>query len=430
MDQEETLTMNDIPAPGESRTVEKLWTPNFFILWQGQLISVLGDVVYSIALGFWVLAVTGSTALMGTLMAASTLPSVLIAPFAGVIVDRTDRRKLIILMDVIRGATIVLLATAAYTGFISIWMVFVAGIILSVGGAFFSPAVNSAIPDIVPPSKLMGANSMMGVIQSSSNIIGNSVGGFLFQLIGAPFLFLFNGVSFLVSAVINIFIKIPQIKRDTEQHFWADLRDGYKFIWEFRGLRYLLILASVLNFLSAVAITLFLPLFQRTEYLGAARYGVAMAFLTGGMLLAMVITSLLKVPPARRLAAFMISAIAASICFAATALTGSFPVMCAIVFVGGVFMAAINVFINATVQLTVPQDMRGKVFALIAMVASSLAPFGMALGGVLGEYFPLRAVIFTCFVLMIIVFLPFSMLKSFKRFINFDPERETLQDIL
>ena len=442
MAQEESITIFDaLPADkpeaaekpqasGKPQASEKLWTPNFFILWQGQFVSVLGDVVYSIALGFWVLSVTGSTALMGTLMAASTLPSVLISPFAGVIVDRSDRKKLLILMDVIRGATIVFLALAAYKGFIAIWMVFAAGIILGVCGAFFSPAVSSSIPDIVPTSRLMGANSMMGMVQSGSNILGSSAGGFLFQLLGAPFLFLFNGFSFVISAVLNLFIKIPDIKRKTEQHFFADMKDGYKFIWEFRGLRHMLILLSVLNFISSVAIILFLPLFEKTESLGAGRYGLAMAFLTGGMLVAMVLTSVVKVPPSGRLAIFMVSAVLSSISFSVAALTGSFAVMCAIIFVGGFFMATINVFIHSTIQLTVPQEMRGKVFSLVGMVASSLTPFGMALGGVLGEFFPIRAVIFVCFLLVLMIFMPFGLIKSFKRFINFDPDRQTLQDIV
>ena len=426
----DTLPADKPEAPEKPQASEKLWTPNFFILWQGQFVSVLGDVVYSIALGFWVLSVTGSTALMGTLMAASTLPSVLISPFAGVIVDRSDRKKLLILMDVIRGATIVFLALAAYKGFIAIWMVFVAGIILGVCGAFFSPAVSSSIPDIVPTSRLMGANSMMGMVQSGSNILGSSAGGFLFQLLGAPFLFLFNGLSFVISAVLNLFIKIPDIKRKTEQHFFADMKDGYKFIWEFRGLRHMLLLLSVLNFISSVAIILFLPLFEKTESLGAGRYGLAMAFLTGGMLVAMALTSMIKVAPSRRLAIFMFSAILSSICFSVSALTGSFPVMCAIIFVGGFFMATINVFIHSTIQLTVPQEMRGKVFSLVGMVASSLTPFGMALGGVLGEFFPIRAVIFVCFLLVLVIFMPFGFIKSFKRFINFDPDSQTLQDIV
>lgn len=430
MEQEVILNNQDIPALKESKTVEKLWTPNFLILWQGQFVSVLGDVVYSIALGFWVLAVTGSTALMGTLMAASTLPSVLISPFAGVIVDRTDRKKLLILMDIIRGATVVFLAIAAYKGFLGIWMVFVAGIILGVCGAFFSPAVSSSIPDIVPSSRLMGANSMMGIIQSGSNIIGSSAGGFLFQLLGAPFLFLFNGLSFIFSAILNLFIKIPDIKKKTEQHFFADMKDGYKFIWEFRGLRHMLLIISILNFITSVAIILFLPLFQKTESLGAGRYGLGMAFFTGGMLIAMVLTSIIKVAPARRLRIFMFSAIFSSICFSVTALTSSFALMCVVIFVGGFFMATINVFIHSTIQLTVPQDMRGKVFSLVAMVASSLTPFGMALGGVLGEFFPIRSIIFVCFMLVLLAFIPFAFIKSFKRFINFDPDKQTLEEIM
>lgn len=414
----------------ETQPAEKLWTPNFFLLWQGQLVSILGDVIYGIALGFWVLAVTGSTALMGTMMATSTLPAVLVSPFAGVIADRVDRRKLMILTDVIRGAAVVLLAIAVFKGSTGIWMVFAAGIILSVCGAFFSPAVGSTIPDIVPKSQLIGANSMIGIIQSGSNIIGNSAGGFLFQALGAPVMFLFNGVSFIFSAVLNMFLKIPVIERKEKQHFFADMKDGYKFVWRLSGLRNMLIIVSVLNFVSFVAIVLFLPLFQQTESLGPGRYGIAMAFLTGGMLIAMVATSVIKFPPARRLQVFLLSAGISFICFSIMALSKNFIIMCGLIFVGGFFNAIINVFINSTIQLTVPQDMRGKVFSLVSMLAQALTPFGMLLGGILGEFFPIRSVIFVCFAFMLIVFIPFGFMKSFRRFINFDPEKETLEDIM
>jgi MFS family permease len=75
---------------------ERLWTSGFVILWQSQLVSTVGDAIYGIALGFWVLSATGSTALMGALMAASTLPGVLIAPVAGVLIDRTAKKRLLI----------------------------------------------------------------------------------------------------------------------------------------------------------------------------------------------------------------------------------------------------------------------------------------------------------------------------------------------
>jgi MFS family permease len=421
--------LNIIEKPAATRP-ERLWSRNFFLLWQGQLVSVLGDAIYALALGFWIMAKTGSTALMGTLMAVSTLPSVLISPFAGVIVDRVDRKKLLITADVIRGLAVVLLAFAAYRDMLQIWMVFAAGVILSTGGAFFSPAVNSAVPDLVPQSKLVGANSVMGMLNTGSNIIGSSSGGFLLQALGAPFLFLFNGMSFVLSSILTAFIKIPKVSKKTEQHFLDDMREGYKFIWHFKALRYLLFISAGVNFLFSVAMVLFLPLFQRTGSLGASRYGIAMAFFTGGMFVAMAMTSMLKIPPQKRMAIFITASLMMTVFFAVFSLSQSFMLMSALMFGGGFCIAVINVFVNSTVQMTVPQEIRGKVFSLITMVCMSLTPFAMALGGVLGEIFPLRLVIFVCFALLFIAFLPCIFIKPLGRFVNFDPKTETLEDIM
>ena len=122
-----------------SKEKNKFISLSLFLLLQGQFVSVMGDMIYEIALGFWVLAFTGSTVLMGVLMATSLVPGIILSPFAGVIVDRTSRKKLMILMDLLRGITIILVALAALMGFLELWMVFVAGIILGVGGAFFGP---------------------------------------------------------------------------------------------------------------------------------------------------------------------------------------------------------------------------------------------------------------------------------------------------
>ena len=408
----------------------KLWSRNFFLLWQGQLVSVFGDAVYALALGFWVMAKTGSTALMGTLMAVSTLPSLLISPFAGVIVDRVDRKKLLIATDIIRGLAVVLLALAAYRNSLQIWMVFVAGIILSVGGAFFSPAVSSAIPDLVSQSKLVGANSVMGMLNTGSNIVGSSSGGFLLKMLGAPFLFLFNGLSFIVSTILIAFIKIPIIQRKTEQHFLSDMKEGYTFIWRFKALRYLLFISSGVNFLFFTAMVLFLPLFQQSANLGAEKYGVVMAFMSGGMFISMAVISLIKIPSNIRMGIFMTASLLLAIFFAAFALVGAFPIMCLFLFGGGFCMAIVNVFIHSTIQLTVPQEIRGKVFSLITTVCMSLSPFAMAIGGALGEIFPIRYVIFACFTALLLGFIPCAFITSLRRFVNFDPDKETLEDIM
>jgi DHA3 family macrolide efflux protein-like MFS transporter len=159
---------------------------SLFLLLQGQFVSMMGDMIYEIALGFWVLAFTGSPALMGILMATSLLPAVLIAPFAGVVADRFNRKKLMILMDLIRGFAIILVATAALMGILQLWMVFLGGIILGIGGAFFGPAAMSVLPQMVPKDKITNANSLFGVATTGADILGNSLGGILYVLIGAP----------------------------------------------------------------------------------------------------------------------------------------------------------------------------------------------------------------------------------------------------
>jgi len=117
--------------------LDRLWNKNFFLLWQGQLVSVLGNIVYSIALGFWMLDLTGSTALMGSLMATSMVPNLIIAPFAGVLVDKWDRKRIIVMTDFIRGVFVTLIGIAGIFGFLQVWMVFVVGIVIGLCGAFF-----------------------------------------------------------------------------------------------------------------------------------------------------------------------------------------------------------------------------------------------------------------------------------------------------
>jgi DHA3 family macrolide efflux protein-like MFS transporter len=409
---------------------EPLWTADFFLLWQGQLVSILGDVVYAIALGFWVLAVTGSTALVGGLLAASTLPRILAAPIAGVVVDRVDRRMLMIWMDVVRGAAVVTVGAAALAGFLQVWMVFVAGIMLGLCGAFFTPAVGSVIPDITSPSKVVQANSVFSMLQTGGNIVGNTAGGVLFQVLGAPFLFLFNGLSYLFSAGNLLFARFPAIQRARQKtHFAADLKGGLAFVWRIRGLRYLILIASVINFFANMAFMLFLPFYQENPALGPVKYGIAMGFFTGGMFLGMVLTAVVKIPPGHRFFLFQVCGITSFACMIVFPFMESFPLSVALLALSGFANAVLNVFIMAVMQLAVPQEMRGKVFSLMGMMMQGLTPIAFALAGMLAEFIPIRFLMGGCFAVTILVGLPFMFLQSFKRFIAFDPARDSVQSI-
>ncbi|EPC8410307.1 MULTISPECIES: MFS transporter [Bacillus] len=397
---------------------ERLWTPSFLILWQGQFFSTLGDSIYSLALGFWVLSITGSTALMGTLMAASTLPGILISPFAGVLVDRYNRKKLLIITDVIRGCSIVLVALAAYMNLIAIWMVFVVAIVLSICGAIFRPGVNSSLPDMVPKSRITNASSALSMVLAGSTMIGNAAGGYLFQILGAPILFFLNGISYLVSGFSIGFIRIPKVERKNKQHFLRELRDGLLFVWNLKGLRFITIINAILNFFFNVAFVLLLPLFQKTSYLGASYYGIVMACFMCGAMAGFLFLSILKIPPHRKFIIFIISSIIMNVCLIFFPYQSDVIIMSLLAFVAGIFNSAVNALLMSSVQIATPQEMRGKVLAFVGMVTQGLAPFAMALGGVLGDFLPLKTIISTSFLIIFVLITPFLFNKSLKKFIN------------
>jgi len=409
----------------------KLWNVNFILLWQGQFVSSLGDTAYSVALGFWVLAVTGSTALMGTLMATTTFTRVVVSPFAGVLVDRSDRKWMLVWTDAARGVVIVAVAAAAFAGVLGVWMVFAAGVVLGLGGAFFNPAVISALPDIVPKAKLVKANSLFHLIYTASGIPGYSVGGFLYALLGAPLLFLINGVSYLFSAATEVFIKVPKVQHAKQEfRFVEDTKAGLSFTWRVRPLRYMLVVISVLNFFASMGIMLLLPLFERTPHLGPARYGLVLAGLTGGMFVGYILTSIIHVKPARRFLVFYVSSLITGVALAAFPLYLYVPLMFALGAVFGLFNAVLNALIMAVLQMTTPQNMRGKVFGLLGTLAGGLTPLAMALGGVLAEFISIRLLISVSFILTFLLFLPLAFSPAIRRYINFDPDKDTLEGII
>jgi MFS transporter, DHA3 family, macrolide efflux protein len=286
------------------------------------------------------------------------------------------------------------------------------------------------VPDIVPKEKLVQANSAYSLIYTGSGIVGNSAGGILFQFLGAPLMFLVNGISYLVSAATLLFVRIPPIVSQRErQHFFADIRDGMALVWKFTGLRLLFLSASVLNFFAVAGITLLLPLFQKTPALGPARYGIAMACFTGGMFAGFLLTSMIRIPPAARSRVFMFGGFVMSGLLVFFPLTGVFPLMLGIAILAGAANAIVNSLIPATVQLAVPQDMRGKVFSLLGAISMGLTPIAMALAGVLAEKIPLKLLIAGSFAITLLCFIPLLFSAALRHFLNFDPARDHIASL-
>ena len=404
----------------EAKSGGKLWSKNIIILWQGQLISAFGDSVYNIALGFWVLQKTGSTMLMATIMAVSAIPGLIVSPFAGVVVDRQNKKILVILMDSIRGVSILLVAAAAYFNMLAIWMVIVAGILINVCGAIFRPAINSALPDMVDKNKVMNANAFFSIGSTASTTLGYLIGGVLFQLLGASVMFLCNGLSYLISVFSIIFVEIKSNKRQSESHFLADMKGGIDFVCRAKGLWQTFFIISIFNFFFYIVIVLFMPLFQKSPELGVAKYGIAMGCFMGGSMLGYAFTTACTIVHGKRWIIYEISITLFCILLCFVPFITVFPVMSVLLFFGGSLNSVINVMLVSTVQIASPLAVRGKVLALMSMVTQSLSPFAQICGGLLSNVFPIRLIMSCSFVFVLFSTLPIGLNKNFKKFITTD----------
>lgn len=150
----------------------KLFTKNYLLLWQGQLISKLGNQIYIIALILWLKEVTGSKTIVSLFGAATSFPLVVIAIFGGAFADRFSRKKIIIGTDFLNGINMIIAAALFFfmpqTSMLLIILIFILAAVTSASQGFFGPAISAAIPDIVPEKKLAGANTMGKISDKAS----------------------------------------------------------------------------------------------------------------------------------------------------------------------------------------------------------------------------------------------------------------------
>lgn len=414
-----------------SEIEQKLWNKNFFLLWQGQLVSILGDVLYSMALSFWMFEITGSTSLMGLLSAMTMIPRIILGPFAGVFIDRWDRKKVIVLTDLIRGIVVTFVGIAGIMGFIQVWMVFVVGVVSGLCSAFFNPAIASSTPDIVPSDKLIKANSANGLAQSGMNIIGSAVGGALYVLIGAPYMFLFNGISYLFSSFTEMFISIPKIERkSSEITFKEDFKLGINFLKDFKVLRKLFLSCSLLNFFANGAFILLIPYFEEMKFLGVQKYGITMMIISLGMMSGSILLSIKNVKKEHKFKIFGVSMIVNTIMFVFAMITNRYLVLNICFFISFFCNVIFNTIFSTTLMGVVPSEIRGKVLAITSTISMGLAPIGQLLAGVLGDIFPIRGVLIFLFLSCFIGTLYCIRIKNLKSLIEFDVENDNLEEIM
>lgn len=373
----------------------RLFNKNFTLLWQGQLVSQLGNMAYSIAMMFWIKHETGSASLVGLIMMVTALPGVLLSPFAGAYADRHSRKKIIVISDIVRGVAVLLLAGSLFAGAdtsITIPIIFGVAVLSGIVGAFFSPAISASIPDLVPEDRLPAANSLNQFSVQASVSVGQGIGGVLFRVLGAPMLFLIDALSYIFSGISEMFIDIPQTIpervrgwRAIVSSFKNDLKEGFEFVWKQKGLKHLFFTAAFLNFFFT-PVGVLMPFYVEDHLmLTPDWYGYFMAAMGAGSMVGFLMAGAIRTTGSRRATLMVVALIILSSDLLIIGSVLSAWIVITVLFISGMAAGFFNIGIMTILQLTTPREKRGRIFGLLGTIASGLTPISMGLAGVVAD---------------------------------------------
>jgi MFS family permease len=376
----------------------RLLNRNFVLLWVGQTISQLGNQAYALAVSFWLMEKTGSASLMGLLLTVSNLPGVLLAPFGGTFADRHSRIRIIIVCDFIAGISLLALTAVAFLApdrvHLLVSLLFCVAVLLGVNRSFFVPAIAACIPDLVAKPKLAAANSINQFSVQAAIFVGQATGGVLYRLLGAPMLFLIDGLSFFVSAVSSMFIRLPEKPRERAAEktgrevfhsFMRDTAEGFHYVWRNRGLRNFVLSVSVINLLIMPVVVL-LPFYVRLFlHKDAAWFGFLMAAISVGAVAGFLMAGGLKLQGHARARGILAGLVVLPLVFGIFGFLRIPAVALGGAFLAGASLGFINVQFAALVQGSTPRELRGRVMGLLNTMTGGLVPIGMALGGFAGD---------------------------------------------
>jgi MFS family permease len=384
------------PTEGAVVTPQKLWNRNFLLLWQGQFVSRLGNQIFEIALVLWLKQVTGAATLMGLILMVASIPALILTPIGGAFADRYSRKKIIIVCDLLSGIVMLSLAALFFLApdstQVLIAGVFVVAVAMALLRSFFGPAIGAAIPDLAPPGRIAAANAMGQFSMQVSRFFGQGLGGVLFRVLGAPLMFLVDGLTFLFSALSEALITIPQCMperssrwQDRFAEFRRDLVDGQRYIWRNAGLKWLVLISAMGNFFTAPILLLF-P-FYVEDYLGATSdwYGFILAAFGVGSLLGFLVVS--AMPSSGKLRARMMLLVM----FFDASLYGLLVLAqnpwqaLAMAVLAGATGGFLTVNITALIQMTTPSEIRGRVFGVLTTISGSITPLAMGLSGIVAD---------------------------------------------
>lgn len=366
----------------------------FFTLWTGQAFSLLGSQLVQFALIWWLTQQTGSATVLAVASIVGLLPQVLLGPFAGVLVDRWNRRRVMLVADAIVAMATVGLVYFFWADAIQIWYVYLALFIRALAGTFHSTAMAASTSLMVPQEYLTRIQGVNQMLNGGLNVAAAPLAALLLTLLPIQGVLLVDIVTAALAITTTLLVAVPQparhdsddVSQSTLRAYWNDLRAGLRYILNWRGLLLITLVAMMINLVLSPT-TALMPLLV-TEYfngtawhLSALQAGFGIGVLVGGLLLGVwggfrrrVTTSL-----------FGVAGIGVGILLVGLAPVSLFAMAVFGMILGGVMSSLANGPLLAIFQANVAPGMQGRVFTLLGSGSAAMMPLGLAIAGPLAE---------------------------------------------
>lgn len=366
-------------------TFKALRHRNFQLYVGGQLVSLAGTWMQNIAQGWLVYQISGSAAMLGVVGFASAIPAFLVAPWAGVVIDRVDKRNLLVGTQLIQMLLAFVLAFLSFTGLVQVWHVIVLAILLGAVNSFDGPARQAFVVDMVGRDDLPNAIAINSMTFNAARVIGPAFGGVLLATVGSAWCFAINGLSFMAVILSLLAMRIPATpKRNDPRSPWEQLKSGVAYSVRHPELRGLLLLALFFSTFGIAYMTVLPAFVDRILKVGPTGFGlITSAAGLGAVSGALFVAKYGDRGYRGRL--LFTAAMIFPLVLTLFALNSNFILALLLTYLLGVGFMLEFTQINTLLQTRVEDQMRGRVLSLYTLTFFGFTPFGNLLVGALGE---------------------------------------------
>jgi DHA3 family macrolide efflux protein-like MFS transporter len=384
-------------APISQNEFQKNWKAKFFTIFAGQSLSLFGSSLVQFALVWYLTRQTGSATILATATLVAMLPQIILGPFVGALVDRWDRRLVMMVADGGIALATLVLAVLFFFNIAQVWHIYVILFVRSIGGAFHWPAMGASTSLMVPREQLARVAGLQQTLQGLISIIAPPTGALLISIFPTQSVLLIDVVTALIAILPLFFINIPRPASQTpsdqpnKTSYWQEVREGFRYVASWPGLLAILLMAVFLNFLLTPMGALMPLLVTKYFKLGALELGFTDSLWGVGMIAGGVVLSTwggFK----RRIVTSLIGIIGMGLGVITVGLApvNAFWMALAGLAVMGFMNPITNGPMHAIIQGNVKPEMQGRVMALTASAGIAMTPLSLALAGPISDWVGIR----------------------------------------